>query len=172
VPTIGDRSWQCLAKYPIEPTHEANFNANSYASTLAGSAHDAQKQLFSHLNSRAKGKEEWILELDIEKCFDKINHNALMTEVIAPPELKLGLWRTLKAGVAPSFPEEDTPQGGVISPLLANIALDGIEDIGRVFKQNFKGQPIYEQKGIRYGDDMIFVLKPEEDANEILRQVE
>jgi len=60
----------------------------------------------------------------------------------------------------------------VISPLLANIVLDGIEDIGRVFKKNLKSQPIYEQKGIRYGDDTIFVLKPEDDANEILRQVE
>jgi len=56
----------------------------------------------------------------------------------------------------------------VISPLLANIVLDGIEDIGRVFKKNLKGQPIYDQKGIRYGDDTIFVLKPEDDANEIL----
>jgi len=123
--------------------------------------------LFSHLNSRANGKEKRILELDIEKCFDKINHNALMTKVIATSELKLSLWCTLKAGVAPGFPEEGTPQGGVISPLLANIALDEIEDIGRVFRRNRK-----DQKGIRYGDDMIFVLKPEDDANEILRQVE
>jgi len=91
---------------------------------------------------------------------------------MAPPELKLGLWHNLKAEASTGFPEESTPQGGVISPLLANIALDGIEDIGRIFKQNFKGQPIYEQKGIRYGDDMIFVLKPEDEVNEILRQVE
>jgi len=171
VPTIADRSWQCLAKYAIEPAHEANFNANSYGFRPGRSAHDAQKQLFLHLNSRVNGKEKRILELDIEKCFDKINHNALMTKVVAPPELKLGLWRTLKAGAVPGFPDEGTPQGGVISPLLANIALDGIENIGRIFKWNLKGQPIYDQKGIRYADDMIFVLKPEDDANEILRQI-
>jgi len=86
---------------------------------------------------------------------------------MATPELKLSLWRNLKVEVAPGFPEEGTPQGGVISTLLANIALDEIEDIGRVFRQNRK-----DQKGIRHGDDMIFVLKPEDDANEILRQVE
>jgi len=90
-----------------------------------------------------------------------------------------------KAGGAPGFPEEGTPQegtpqDGLISLLLANIALDGIEVISGVFKQNRKGQPIYDHKDIYYKDDyrndyrddIIFLLKPEDDADEILPQVE
>jgi len=95
-----------------------------------------------------------------------------MTKVIAPPELKLGLWCTLKAEAYTGSPEEDTPQGGLISPLLANIALDNIGNIGRIFRENLKGQPVYDQKGIHYADDMIFVLKPENDTNEVLRHID
>jgi len=128
--------------------------------------------LFDNLSSSCNGKDKRILELDIEQSFDKINHNALMTKVMAHPELKLGLWRTLKAEASTGFPEEDTPQGGVISPLLANIALNRIGNIGRVFRKNHKGQPFYNQKGIRYASDIISVLKLEDDTNEVLRHID
>jgi len=61
--------------------------------------------------------------------FDRINHNTLRELIIAPQSIKAGLMRCLKAGVNPEFPEQGTPQGGVVSPLLANIALNGIENI-------------------------------------------
>jgi 5-methylcytosine-specific restriction endonuclease McrA/nucleoside diphosphate kinase len=80
-----------------------------------------------------------------------------MERVIAPRATKLGLWRCLKAGVNPEFPEQGTPQGGVVSPLLANIALDGIENI---------------HQSIRYADDMVLILKPKDDANNILGKIE
>ena len=70
VPTIADRTWQCLAKYALEPAHEANFHARSYGFRTGRSAHDAQKQVFDNLRSRAKGIEKRVIELDIEKCFD------------------------------------------------------------------------------------------------------
>jgi RNA-directed DNA polymerase len=157
VPTMADRAWQCLVKYAIEPAHEALFHANSYGFRPGRSAHDAQKMIFNNLRSFANGAKKRILELDIEKCFDRINHTSIMERVIAPNSIKLGLWRCLKAGVNPDFPEQGTPQGGVVSPLLANIALDGIEDI---------------HKSVRYADDMVIILKPEDDEKQILNRIE
>ena len=117
VPTIADRAWQCLAKYALEPAHEATFHARSYGFRTGRSAHDAQKYLFDNLNSRVKGKYKRVIELDIEKCFDRINHSSIMEQLIAPLGVKTGIFRCLKAGVNPGFPEQGTPQGGVVSPL-------------------------------------------------------
>lgn len=68
VPTIADRSWQCLVKYAMEPAHEARFHARSYGFRTGRSTHDAQKVLFNNLHSKAKGITKRVLELDIEKC--------------------------------------------------------------------------------------------------------
>lgn len=70
VPTIADRAWQCLAKYALEPAHEATFHSRNYGFRPGRSAHDAQKLLFINLNSHAKGINKRVIELDIEKCFD------------------------------------------------------------------------------------------------------
>lgn len=156
VPTIADRAWQCLAKYALEPAHEATFHARSYGFRPGRSAHDAQKYLFLHLRSYAHGIEKRVIELDIESCFDRINHSAIMDRLIAPNSLKLGIFRCLKAGVNEEFPEQGTQQGGVVSPLLANVALNGIEAI---------------HPSVRYADDMVFFLKPQDDADAILARV-
>ena len=79
-----------------------------------------------------------------------------MDNLIAPRELKQGIFRCLKAGANPEFTEQGTPQGGVASPLLANIALNGIESIGNC---------------IRYADDMVLILKDHEDADLTLKEV-
>ena len=70
VPTIADRAWQCLAKYALEPAHEAHFHARSYGFRPGRSAHDAQKLLFINLNAQGNGIQKRVIELDIEKCFD------------------------------------------------------------------------------------------------------
>lgn len=70
VPTMADRAWQCLAKYALEPAHEATFHARSYGFRTGRAAHDAQKFLFLNLNSKANGIDKRVIELDIEKCFD------------------------------------------------------------------------------------------------------
>ncbi|MBW4607140.1 MAG: reverse transcriptase N-terminal domain-containing protein, partial [Hassallia sp. WJT32-NPBG1] len=108
IPTIADRAWQCLAKYALEPAHEATFHAHSYGFRTGRSAHDAQKQLFSNLNSKAKGFNKRVIELDIEKCFDRISHTTIMDNLMAPKSLKLGIFRCLKAGINPEFPEQGT----------------------------------------------------------------
>ena len=156
VPTISDRAWQCLAKYALEPAHEATFHAQSYGFRTGRSAHDAQKKLFHNLRSQSNGIQKRVIELDIAKCFDRISHTSIMENLIAPSGLKLGIFRCLKAGINVGFPDQGTPQGGVASPLLANIALNGIEEI---------------HNSIRYADDMVFILKPEDDAEKILEKV-
>ncbi len=156
VPTISDRAWQAIAKYALEPAHEATFHARSYGFRTGRSAHCAQKYLFDNLNSRVNGIQKRLIELDIKKCFDRINHSTIMENLIAPSGLKLGIFRCLKSGTNVGFPEQGTPQGGVVSPLLANIALNGIEDI---------------HCSVRYADDMVFILKPKDNAEEILDKV-
>ena len=89
VPTIGDRAWQCLAKFALEPAHEATFHARSYGFRTGRSAQDAKQILFSNLNSWANGIHKRVIELDIEKCFDRIAHPAIMENLIAPSGLKL-----------------------------------------------------------------------------------
>ena len=112
----------------MEPAHEAKFHARSYGFRPGRCAQDAQKVIFLNLNNNANGKTKRILELDIEKCFDRIKHSTIIDNIIAPRFIKIGLYKCLKAGVNPKFPDQGTPQGGVISPVLANIALNGIED--------------------------------------------
>lgn len=167
IPTIADRAWQCLAKYALEPAYEATFHARSYGFRTGRSAHDAQKYIFDNLNSRCNGINKRVIELDIEKCFDRINHSAIMDRLIAPKGLKLGIFRCLKAGVNPEFPEQGTPQGGVISPLLANIALNGIESIHQYKDSHWRIQ----EPSIRYADDMVIVLHPEDNATNILEKI-
>jgi RNA-directed DNA polymerase len=79
-----------------------------------------------------------------------------MENLMAPSGLKLGIWKCLKAGNNVGFPDQGTPQGGVVSPLLANVALNGIEAI---------------HPSVRYADDMVFILKPQDDANKILGEI-
>jgi len=167
IPTIADRAWQCLAKYALEPAHEATFHARRYGFRTGRSAHDAQRYIYNNLNSSCNGIEKRVIELDIEKCFDRINHSAIMDELIAPKSLKLGIFRCLKAGVNPEFPEQGTPQGGVVSPLLANIALNGIESI----HQSKDNRGRITEPSVRYADDMVIILKPEDNAIEILERI-
>ncbi|NEO89837.1 MAG: RNA-dependent DNA polymerase [Moorea sp. SIO3G5] len=162
IPTIADRAWQCLVKFALEPAHEATFSADSYGFRTGRCAQDVQRRLYNHLKYSGKkgGKKtnmnKRIIELDIKKCFDRINHTSIMERLIAPAKIKIGIFRCLKAGTSVEFPEQGTPQGGVVSPLLANVALNGIEDI---------------HPSLRYADDMVFILKPKDDAEVILGRV-
>jgi 5-methylcytosine-specific restriction endonuclease McrA len=100
-----------------------------------------------------------------------------MDSLIAPKGIKIGIFRCLKAGTNPEFPLQGTPQGGVVSPLLANIALNGIEDIHRYHRKDFKISDKTPEEEIstpsaRYADDMVIVLRPQDDANEILGRID
>jgi RNA-directed DNA polymerase len=161
IPTIADRAWQALIKLVLEPEGEAKFHPKSYGFRPGRSAWDATQDIFLQTRSIATRFSGKILELDIEKCFDRIDHKYLMQTVCLPKQYKMGVWRALKAGVMIGFQREDTtegtPQGGVFSPLLANLALHGIENIGRC---------------IRYADDMIFVIQKGENPERMRKQID
>jgi RNA-directed DNA polymerase len=127
IPTMYDRALQGLHKMALEPEWEAFFEPNSYGFRPGRSAHDAIGQIYSCINRKPK----YVLDADIAKCFDRINHEALLGKIGNYHGKKL-IKKWLKAGVMDDeqFQEtaEGTPQGGVISPLLANIALHGMEE--------------------------------------------
>src|SRR5919197_1360382 len=161
IPTVADRAWEVLIKLALEPMAEAVFHSKSYGFRPGRSAWDAAQDIFISTKSNSTRFSGKILELDIEKCFDRIDHNYLMQTICLPRQYKKGVWRALKAGVMIGFVKEDTtegtPQGGVFSPLLANMALNGIEEIGRC---------------IRYADDMVFVIRKEEDPEGMRKQID
>lgn len=128
IPTMYDRAMQGLTKLALEPEWEALFEPNSYGFRPGRSCHDAIGAIFIAIHSKAK----YVLDADIAKCFDKINHERLLEKLNTYPTLRRQIRAWLKAGVMDGkelFPSiEGTPQGGVISPLLANIALHGMEN--------------------------------------------
>lgn len=175
IPTIADRAYQCLLKFALEPYGEAIFNSNSYGFRPGRNTHDVQQAIYLNLNSQAKGLTKRILELDISKCFDQINHKAIMQRVTLPSHAKNGLFRAIKAGVKGEYPraETGTPQGGCISPLLANLVLHGLEDVGHQLRYKLikrkppRSNEINALNGFRYADDLVYILKPEDDATKL-----
>lgn len=156
IPTIADRAWQAFVGLALEPCAEATFHANSYGFRPGRGCWDAHKIIWLRTNNGPPGKRfsGYVYELDIEKCFDRINHQDLIKRVELPGPYRHALFKTLKSGVMINFSsyestEQGTPQGGVISPLLANISLNGIESLGSC---------------IRYADDMVFILRKGENA--------
>ncbi|WP_353838701.1 reverse transcriptase N-terminal domain-containing protein [Moorena sp. SIO4E2] len=117
IPTMYDRALQALAKQALEPEWEAKFEPNSYGFRPGRSCHDAIEAIFNSI----KQKPKWVLDADIAKCFDKINHDALLTKLNTYPSMRRLIKSWLKAGVMDSGTfsptDEGTPQGGVISPL-------------------------------------------------------
>ena len=158
IPTMQDRARQALAKMALEPYWEALFEGTSYGFRPGRSTHDAVARIYLVINK----KPNYVLDADISKCFDKIDHKYLLSKLQCPKSAKEQIRAWLKAGVmdkgADEKPVAGTPQGGVISPLLANIALDGmIREVKAQFpKQEFAQTPI---RIIRYADDFV-VLHP------------
>ncbi len=168
IPTLRDRAMQCLVKYTLEPVYESYASDGSYGFRPGHSTWDVQNRLFQNLKSNSNGFKKTILELDIEGCFDNISHEKMMSLTILPGVAKKFLRSALEAGVLkePDKTFVGTPQGGLISPVLCNIALHGVEDINnaRIRGQNY-------QRGFRYADDTVFVLMPGECGTTLLNKV-
>jgi len=165
IPTINDRALQALVKLALEPEWEAKFEPNSYGFRPGRSCHDAIGAIFASICKKAK----YVLDADIAKCFDRIDHKALLSKISTYPTLNHQLKAWLKAGYCDQgslFPTNDgTPQGGVISPLLANIALHGMENRIMQYSDTLKGGKAKNRKAlslIRYADDFVII---HEDLN-------
>ncbi len=113
IPTMSDRALQALVKKALEPEWEARFEPNSYGFRPGRSAHDAIQAIFSSICNKTR----FVLDADIAKCFDRINHEAFLAKLNTFPSLRRQIKRWLKAGVMDNgtlFPtQEGSPQGGV-----------------------------------------------------------
>ena len=154
IPIMSDRAEQALVKLALEPEWEARFEPNSYGFRPGRCPQDAIEAIFNHIRLKPK----YILEADIEKCFDRINHQALMTKLHSIPIINRQVRGWLKSGIFENgeiFPSEaGTPQGGIVSPLLANIALHGLETaITTAFGKK------HRVAVIRFADDFVIICE-------------
>lgn len=142
IPNLIDRAHQALLVIVLSPQWEACFSDHQYGFRKGRGTHDAIDFITRHLR---KAGPKWILELDIEKFFDCLDHESLLDRLNAPPQIALAVHRCLKAGVCgiPKSPHTSlgTPQGGPLSPMLANVALAGMEAyLEKEFRREYSGR--------------------------------
>lgn len=182
IPALRDRVMQAVVKNALEPSWEAKFEAKSYGFRPGRSPQDAIAQCHSRLNSA--GLDKWVLEGDIKGAFDNISHQFILNAIgLCPGRELIKQW--LKAGYVDKKALHDTksgtPQGGIISPLLANIALDGMENLLSQFYKvkEYHSSPKAKRQRItksklpkygfcRYADDFLVTAETKEDLIEIL----
>lgn len=179
IPVIADRALQAMTANALEPEWEARFEPKSYGFRPGRGCHDAIGAIYSTLNGK-NPQRVWILDADLTAAFDRIDHRHLLTSLGTFPAREL-VQRWLKAGVvdqgrfAPT--EEGTPQGGVISPTLFNVALHGMEAAagvryfmaGRDAGSAVTDSPVL----VRYADDFVVMCRSRElaeQAKELLRE--
>jgi RNA-directed DNA polymerase len=154
IPTMLDRAMQALYLLALDPIAETWADTHSYGFRLRRSTQDAMQHCFIAL--ARKNAPRWVLEGDIKACFDRIDHDWLMRHV---PIQGVMLQKWLKAGYMEKriiHPTEDgTPQGGIISPVLANMALDGLQQVLKAQYRQRKGQTYHAVNLIRYADDFV-----------------
>nr|AYQ95263.1 hypothetical protein [Trochiscia hystrix] len=176
IPSIFDRAKQQLAKLALEPEWEAVFEPNSYGFRPSRSSHDAIEAIFLNLHFN---RPKFVFDADIRKCFDRIDHEALLTKLKTFPQMERQIRAWLKAGVMEGYANSPksyetetkmgTPQGGCISFLLANIALHGLETYLKEFCATKISSKIFQTKKrsleskrtacgvVRYADDFVII---------------
>ncbi|HOG46751.1 MAG TPA: group II intron reverse transcriptase/maturase [Anaerolineae bacterium] len=161
IPVMEDRALQTLVKLALEPEWEAHLEPNSYGFRPGRSCHDAIDAIYISITQQPK----YVLDADIAKCFDRIDHQQLLEKLQTAPTIRRMIKAWLQAGVMDGkdlFPTmTGTPQGGPLSPLLANIALHGLET---AIKEAFPRKIYRDGHGkswqptvIRYADDFIIL---------------
>jgi RNA-directed DNA polymerase len=167
IPTVADRALQAMVKNALEPCWEAQFEATSYGFRPGRSAHDAIERVWKSATPRRR--KQWVVDADIEGAFDHIDHAYLLRTIGNFPAREL-VRQWLKAGYVDGKvfhpTEEGTPQGGVISPLLANIALHGMEKALGI-ERNERGWTRSPRIVVRYADDFVVFCETQEDAEEV-----
>jgi RNA-directed DNA polymerase len=163
IPTMIDRAHQALHLLALDPVLETNAERNSYGFRQKRSCADAIAQCFNTLSNAPNT--QWILEGDIKSCFDQISHDWLLAHVLMDRAI---LQQWLKSGYMEEHvlyeTTDGTPQGGIISPALANCALDGLE---RLLQENYPAGTRLQSLGgkypsvnfIRYADDFVITSK-------------
>lgn len=163
IPTIKDRAIQGIFKTAMEPQWEAKFETSSYGFRPAHTTHDAIGMIYNNLNKKKK----WILDADIKGFFDNIDHEIILGLISQDKIIRSSIKGWLKSGVMERTEvtptDRGTPQGGIISPLLANIALDGMErDLVSEMERRHGKMALHTNKGnklrvVRYADDFVVI---------------
>ncbi|MBZ9643176.1 group II intron reverse transcriptase/maturase [Streptomyces sp. PSKA30] len=186
IPTVADRVVQAALKLVLEPIFEADFEPVSYGFRPERRAHDAIAEIHHYGTNGYR----WVLDADIEACFDSIEHAALMERVrirIKDKRVLRLVKAFLKAGILTELGEvketqSGTPQGGILSPLLANIALSVLDEhlmapwkLGGVMstemrrrRRHWKGLPVW--RVVRYADDFVVMTRGPKENVEALRE--
>lgn len=186
IPTVADRVVQASLKAVLEPIFEADFLPCSYGFRPNRRAHDAIAEI--HLLTSEPSNYRWVLEADITACFDEIDHTALMGRLrarIKDKRVCTLVKAFLKSGVMTSTGDREqafagTPQGGILSPLLANIALSALDEhFAQQWQQQMgtnhrraarKKRGLGNWRLIRFADDFVLVVSGERHHAEALRE--
>ena len=178
IPTIIDRVYQEITRIILEPQAEANFEPISYGFRPNRGVFDAITRIYYNI---VRDNWCWVYEGDFRACFDNLSHDFILEKIKGFPLYNL-VERFLKAGYVDNNvfnpTVKGTPQGGLLSPLLANIALTGLEEyLNITYKEisytNKKGEKIttYQTNGkyrvVRYADDFVIFAKTKEDIENI-----
>lgn len=169
IPVVLDRCHQAMVKNALEPEWEARFEATSYGFRPGRSCQDAVSRIFCMAQSRTRKK--WIIDADIKGAFDNISHAFLLNAIGQFPAREL-VKQWLKAGYVELGRLHETPagtpQGGVVSPLLANVALHGMEQALGIHR-NRQGYIQGSRAVVRYADDFVVFCETREDAEKCIR---
>ncbi len=172
IPTIHDRCLQAMVKNALEPEWEARFEPTSYGFRPGRSCQDAMAKIFQL--TRPDCGRKWVIDADIQGAFDNISHTYLLEAIRQFPAREL-VKQWLKAGYVEMGHLHETlagtPQGGIVSPLLANIALHGMEQaLG--LKRDARGKLQCSRAIVRYADDFVVLCESREDAVASIRILE
>ncbi|ADL54989.1 group II intron reverse transcriptase/maturase [Gallionella capsiferriformans] len=168
IPTMKDRAMQALYLQALEPVSETKADPNSYGFRPMRASRDAAAQCFNSLAQKYAAK--WVLDADISGCFDNINHDWLLNNI---PMDKVTLQKWLKSGFKWNGQlfntEAGTPQGGIISPTLANMTLDGMAEMlqKRFGATGSREAAKYKVNLIRYADDLVITGTTKEVLEEV-----
>jgi RNA-directed DNA polymerase len=175
IPVIADRALQALAAAALEPEWEARFEPKSYGFRPGRGCHDAIVAIHTTA-SRRDARRLWVLDADLEAAFDRLSHDHILTSLGTFPARGL-VRRWLKAGVMEdgrvTLTREGTPQGGVISPCLMNVALHGMEQAAGV--RYWEGGTLRAVPGspvlVRYADDVLALCHTRGQAERVKQQL-
>ncbi|MHB2024581.1 MAG: group II intron reverse transcriptase/maturase, partial [Mycobacteriales bacterium] len=173
IPLLVDRVHQARVKNALEPEWEARFEPKSYGFRPGRGCHDAIEAIYWTLNGKHI-KRQWILDADLRAAFDHIDQDHLLHQLAGFPARGL-VEQWLKAGVVEKemmiATEEGTPQGGVISPVLSNIALHGLEEAAGVRYHKLSNDAAQTVEGcpvlVRYADDLLAICHSRQQAEQV-----